>query len=232
MEPKTALTFHQWLGLAVFVVLAVATFAFGSMRIGQGVSAPFERDPEAQYKTVSQLRDEHEQQLKVQDSDNDGLTDFDEMRIFRTSAFLEDSDSDGIPDGTEVREGTDPNCKQGSACREASIEDGSPQPLLGGLTRGLNVDAQPTEAVPAPSESQIVAAITETFGDTSTLTPDVIRQRLAAMSAAELRDFLLKLGIPSDALEQTDDVTLRALVQQTMEEITVQLQQNPAATAE
>ncbi|PVZ66760.1 carboxypeptidase regulatory-like domain-containing protein [Pelagibaculum spongiae] len=43
------------------------------------------------------------------DSDNDGLSDFDEVRTFNTNPWDSDSDNDGENDGLEVDQGTDPN---------------------------------------------------------------------------------------------------------------------------
>ncbi len=42
------------------------------------------------------------------DSDADGLSDYDEVKIYHTDPLKSDSDSDGVADGTEVRQGTNP----------------------------------------------------------------------------------------------------------------------------
>lgn len=55
--------------------------------------------------------------LKAKDTDKDGLTDFDELKIYSTSPYLEDSDSDGVSDFEEVQNGQDPNCPMGKSCR-------------------------------------------------------------------------------------------------------------------
>lgn len=43
------------------------------------------------------------------DSDNDGLTDSDELDIYNTNPYKRDTDGDGITDGDEIKRGTDPN---------------------------------------------------------------------------------------------------------------------------
>ncbi len=58
-----------------------------------------------------QMRD-----LKLKDTDRDGISDYDEQYIYRTSAYLVDSDSDGASDAEEVAMGEDPNCPQGKNC--------------------------------------------------------------------------------------------------------------------
>lgn len=204
---------HQKLGLIVFIVIGCAAMLFGAMQMGRVITGPFEKDSSVQYHTIAQLEDEREEQLKKQDSDKDGITDYDEMRIFRTSAFLEDSDSDGIADGTEIAQSSDPNCPKGKTCREASQEGVA---ASGGMTSST--------AAPAPGADAVAAAIQETFGDVQALTPERITAELAKMSTTDLRAFLVKLGIPESALQQADDATLRTLLQETMEEIAVKAQ--------
>jgi hypothetical protein len=54
--------------------------------------------------------------LKNTDTDNDGLSDYDELNVYHTSIYLADSDSDGFSDGEEVSSNHDPNCPKGSNC--------------------------------------------------------------------------------------------------------------------
>ena len=55
-------------------------------------------------------------ELSLQDTDGDGLNDFDELYVYNTSQYVVDSDSDGIGDNDEVTQGTDPNCATGEDC--------------------------------------------------------------------------------------------------------------------
>jgi len=57
---------------------------------------------------------EAEQQNK--DTDEDGLSDWDELNIYKTSPYLEDSDGDGVNDKEEIDKEEDPNCPQGTDC--------------------------------------------------------------------------------------------------------------------
>lgn len=57
-------------------------------------------------------------ELKLVDSDGDGISDFDELYVYKTSQYLEDTDGDGINDGDEVASGNDPNCANGNNCTE------------------------------------------------------------------------------------------------------------------
>jgi len=50
-----------------------------------------------------------EAQLNQTDSDNDGLSDFDEINIYRTNLQSSDTDNDGFTDGEEIKYNYDPN---------------------------------------------------------------------------------------------------------------------------
>jgi hypothetical protein len=53
---------------------------------------------------------------KNKDTDGDGLIDWDEINVYKTSPYLKDTDGDKISDFDEVRAGTDPLCAEGSNC--------------------------------------------------------------------------------------------------------------------
>lgn len=55
-------------------------------------------------------------QIKIQDTDEDGISDYDELNIYGTFPYISDTDSDGISDGDEIKNGTDPKCPKGEKC--------------------------------------------------------------------------------------------------------------------
>lgn len=65
----------------------------------------------------------YNEESKTIDTDGDGLFDYDEANIFKTSAFLKDSDADGISDFDEIKNGTDANCPVGKNCSSSSVID-------------------------------------------------------------------------------------------------------------
>ena len=69
--------------------------------------------PEAKIESVY---DKTPEELKQLDTDEDGLSDFDEVYVYKTSAYLQDSDSDGVSDFEEIYNGEDPNCPLGQVC--------------------------------------------------------------------------------------------------------------------
>ncbi len=56
------------------------------------------------------------QELKLKDTDRDGISDYDEQYVYRTSSYLADSDSDGLSDAEEIANNEDPNCPKGKDC--------------------------------------------------------------------------------------------------------------------
>ncbi|MDP2789934.1 MAG: hypothetical protein Q8O51_02290 [bacterium] len=59
------------------------------------------------------LTDEEEQKLgtkdTVADTDGDALSDYDEVKVYKTNPLKPDTDGDGNPDGAEVKKGYNPN---------------------------------------------------------------------------------------------------------------------------
>lgn len=224
MNRRGSLTAHQKFGLGIFVVIAGATFVFGYFRINKNIILPLYRS-ESYFtiKTTEELEDARQKRLKEQDTDSDGISDFDELYVFRTSPFLEDSDSDGINDGDEIADQTDPNCPRGKTCRQRSVASilgqGAETVESGGGSSSTFTPSGPsTETQAGISEAKIMEIVIETFGNPEDLTPEYIAERLSVMGSDELRTFLTKIGIPQDILDQTDDATIRALLQQTLKE--------------
>jgi hypothetical protein len=217
---KSDFTRHQQLGLVVFLVIGLATFVLGIIRIRKTIALPFVRRTDIVYKSDEQLEQERIAKLKGQDTDSDGLSDYDELYVFRTSPFLADSDSDGIPDGVEVQQGTDPNCPKGSTCRSPSLGSDQTQPTEPTGTGDSQTPPAPTPQGPNDATAQReLQAITETFGDPSTLTKEQVVAKLEAMSSADLRAFLVKMGLPQAALEKADDKTLRSALEESLGEL-------------
>ncbi|MEY4745254.1 MAG: hypothetical protein RL272_1199 [Candidatus Parcubacteria bacterium] len=229
MTSWDSLSSHQKLSLGVFIVIGLSTIILGVFRLNKAIALPFRRTGNFTFKTSDQLEKERTQKLREQDTDGDGLNDYDELYVFRTSPFLEDSDSDGIPDGAEVAQESDPNCPKGKTCRQAKIfaasNPGATQQPSADQGAGTNPatgqQGQPTTSTSAGAEEKVMAVIAETFGDPNQLTPEKIADGLKKMSPNELRAFLGKLGVPAQALQRADDATLRKLITDTLNEITV-----------
>lgn len=114
-------------------ILSAATLSIvilSAWQMKSTIFSPFERNPSGE------LREQLDptkniDDLRSQDTDQDGLSDFDELYVHATSPYLPDSDSDGITDSAEIKAGKDPNCPEGQDCYvsqgdssdEGSLED-------------------------------------------------------------------------------------------------------------
>ncbi|OGR34067.1 MAG: hypothetical protein A2091_10365 [Desulfuromonadales bacterium GWD2_61_12] len=71
----------------------------------------------------------------------------------------------------------------------------------------------------ATTEEQINAAFLEAFGDPAANTFDTMMQKIDGMSPESLRSFLVKIGMPKDAVDKADDPTLRELLKATLSQM-------------
>lgn len=129
--------------------------------------------------TTAQDRLQQIADMKLKDSDSDGLNDYDETYVYSTSPYLADSDSDGTNDKAEIDAGTDPNCATGSTCKQ--------------------ITAPSTTA----DQTNTNGATTNTTTDTTTAVTN-----LDTSDPKALRAQLLKLGIPQNVLDQVSDTDL------------------------
>ena len=96
------------------------------------------------------------------------------------------------------------------------------------LSRKLEQEAIAQGAT--PDQASIFVAVVETFGDLRTLTTADIQKKVDQLPSEQLRSFLLRIGIPSQALSKTDDATLRTLLKETLNEMSTSFAK-PAVTA-
>lgn len=102
----------------VFVALAVLVISF--VGIKKNISGPFDRSGE-RFLSREEKSAAEQAALKTKDTDGDELTDYEELYIYETSAYLADTDSDGYTDGMEVKSGNNPNCPSGKTCTGGEV---------------------------------------------------------------------------------------------------------------
>ena len=144
-----------------------------------------------QFKTPDQVEAERIAGMKSKDTDTDGLNDYEESYVYRTSPYLSDSDSDGLDDRAELQAGEDPNCPKGKECAAA----------LGAISG---------EAKDAGAEGEAGA---ETAGD-----EEAIIEAFLNPTPDEIRDLLLRSGVKAEELEGIDDATLLQLYRESLAE--------------
>ncbi|MFH0892663.1 MAG: hypothetical protein V1867_07890 [Candidatus Falkowbacteria bacterium] len=136
-----------------------------------------------------------QENLYTKDTDGDGLSDGDELNLYKTSPYLEDSDSDGFSDKNEIDSQHDPNCPEGRECY--------------GTEAATDVE---TVKTPAPADS--MADILEELNRVNTAipaaesgseTPDAARVFGGEMSAADLRTLLIGSGADEAMIRQFSD---------------------------
>jgi len=168
---------------AGFAVYQVYDYIYGSLRF------------KGEIKSISQLREESQlrsvayfMSLQKQDTDKDGLSDYDEMYNYQTSPFLEDSDSDGLSDKVELEAGGDPLCHKDKDC---SGETASPFSPLTELEAQIPILNQPLPENTLSQEDQ-----------------ETLKQASADLSAEELRSLLEQNGFTEEQMEAFSDEEL------------------------
>lgn len=101
--------------IAFLVALGVGALFFEVSRLGNIINGNLGKNDNAvdlaDDKNIDTILD-----LQKKDTDNDGLSDYDEINVYGTSIYIPDSDSDGYSDKQEVDTGNNPNCPVGQDC--------------------------------------------------------------------------------------------------------------------
>lgn len=187
---KTALVL-----LAFFTLAIIGMWGFQFQR---AINAPFEYQAPEPSNPAGVCADGNceasDDDLRSQDTDGDGLSDYDELNVYKTSPYLEDSDSDGYSDKNEIDSGNDPNCPQGQDCYGGGLEAPA-------QTQAPSSDlALPPATVPQNSQDPQISEL---------LSPD--------MDAATLRALLIEAGgVDPSILEQVSDEQLMRTYQETL----------------
>lgn len=140
--------------------------------------------------------------LKNKDTDQDGLSDYDELNVYKTSPYLNDSDSDGINDRDEIQKGSDPNCPTGQTCATANV--GSQATTQNNLST-------------VTTTNTITGTTTPSTGSGSSQLSDEEKQALkqilgSSNDPATLRNFLLQSGADKNYVNSISDADLTKVI--------------------
>ena len=235
--------------LLSIIVLAVIGIVFGFWRMGGILERPLHKitvaDIRSSYsdtdiaQNLALFGETSQAQLSAKDTDGDGLNDYDEINVYKTSPYLEDMDSDGVSDFEEIKQGTNPNCL-GNNCNiepDAIVQGGEESADIAALNNGITeispsylrtlleksgiassyiqqlTDKEILEVYYAtvPPGTQINPLASNTnVSNTNTATPQ--GQDIQKMSPQELRSFLIKSGMSKEMLDNfSDDEILQVL---------------------
>ncbi len=169
----------------IIVVVGIAALFFGFFQLGNTIRKPFRIAGGGNTNTLGPTSAAIAS-LSKKDTDQDNLSDYDELYVYLTSPYLADSDSDGKKDQAEVSGGTDPNCAEGSVCSPLALVNTSEQ-------QNTNESEAANTTVNEATNSSLAG---------SGLTPN------------DLRVALRNAGAPASTLEGLDDATLLQLYQE------------------
>jgi len=185
--------------LAIFAVLVIGLWA---AQFKQRINEPFNSNINGNTSSAGGVNSNNEADLRLIDTDSDGLSDWDELNLYQTSPYLEDSDSDSLTDKNEINNNTDPNCPMGRDCNEAvagTVDQNVADNSQNKINNNLNL------ANPANNENA---------SSTGAVNQENIFQGNA--DAATLRKLLLDSGMDEAILSQISDEDLLKSYQQTL----------------
>lgn len=206
-EPRS-LTPEQKVAFGLLLFLGFGGIILGFRSFGVTISRPFDLQIVGYLKgekflTSTERETAELEASKTRDTDQDGLTDYDELYVYKTSPYLADSDSDSFDDKTEIFSNNNPNCPAGSTCED--IE-------------------QKEEA----TENTTVSGLVDAFGSAASVlsgsdldlkNPEDVKTFFQKATISEIRTALLKAGVSQEELDQIDDEAIVQFFAKTLESV-------------
>ncbi|KKW36917.1 MAG: Ig domain-containing protein [Candidatus Giovannonibacteria bacterium GW2011_GWA2_53_7] len=197
-ERFSTLTLEAKVAVVLFLLVGVGGVVYGIRGLSFQLERPFFAQLNYSGKPYLSLDEQEQQEIerqKVQDTDEDGVNDYDEIYVYRTSPYLVDSDSDGVSDAQEIRLGKNPTCPEGERCDQAfaSIDDVGVAPGI------LNMLTQEAPTFDLGFQAGELGSTTD------------LETKIQQTPVGQLRDLLLSTGIDPLMVERMDDDQIRAL---------------------
>ncbi len=192
---------YEW-GWKIIIIIAVVAAGWGGINVIKTIKSPFQLEVKDENKIAVESELDKLAELRKKDTDKDGLPDYDELYIYKTSPYLEDSDSDGFLDKTEIETGNDPNCPAGQNC------------LLDENVNNSGIGAANIQADLSPAE--IRALLIEQGADANVINSvdDQTLLNLYQESIQELQNEQADIAAPSDSQFSQDQITPQQLRQE------------------
>lgn len=203
----------QKLIIALLAIVSVSVVVLGILQIKNQLEQPFLaqkliedkaeiRGPRDFLEFFEREQRNQEQVTRLQgvDSDNDTLSDYQEIYIYRTNAYNDDSDLDGIKDNQEIDQGTDPNCPEGELCdSEGFVIRETVQPAV---VQQINIP-------------ELINQSENSFNELleySTDEREQIKTYFSQLSTQELKELLQAQGFPQEQLNLLSDQDLQSML--------------------
>lgn len=198
---KKHLTREERVAFGFIAACGVGAVLFGGLSFFSNVKKPFLISYTGpRYVTSAEKESEQTALQRITDTDEDGISDYDELNIFATSPYIKDTDSDGRADGAEILEGGDPNCALGKTCVSSElIQSGASAAFLESQV------PQAPETIETPTLEEAIGA-------------------LQGLSVEDVRLMLGESGIEADQLAQLSDEEVMALYQDAVNQAAAELQ--------
>lgn len=215
------------------LIFGLAAIVLGFFQFKNNIASPFwPKDPQ----NTNQIDKEDLLGLRQKDTDQDGLSDYDELYIYGSSPYLKDTDSDGVNDEEEVIFGTDPSCPEGENCFAIWSDDTGnssvdPSEVPPGLFSGTRVDqlrqvlqqaGMSASDLASFTDEELIATYEEILNQSQTDIPAPTQSVTLPVSQIEdltpdqLRQLLLEAGVTKEVLDNVTDKELMDLVEETL----------------
>ncbi|OGH59779.1 MAG: hypothetical protein A2725_02050 [Candidatus Magasanikbacteria bacterium RIFCSPHIGHO2_01_FULL_33_34] len=198
----------QKVGFVLLMVFGILTLSMGALQMRNTIYNPFVIRP-INYLSSQAFIDDSTR-LQQMDTDNDSLTDFEELEFYNTSPYLPDTDSDGIDDNIEIENGTNPLCAEGTDC-EILLDTNTPEEQIA-VESPVSVESGAADFLDLLAES---VSLSEQIPDEQLPDPDQLSIELETLmnSPELLRQILLSTGkITEEQLKNVTDEELLKLV--------------------
>lgn len=206
---KKQLTREERVAFGFIVACGVGAVVFGGLSFFSNVKKPFLISYSGpRYVTSAEKESEEVARQRITDTDDDGISDYDELNIFATSPYIADSDSDGRSDGAEITEGGDPNCALGKTCASSEL-------LQSGVTPGFLSTTAPDASQAASTN---IPSLEQTVGALQQLPIDQVRQ------------LLISSGVDEASLSSLTDEQVMSLYLEALGQASTDLQQETGTT--
>ncbi|MFH0853781.1 MAG: hypothetical protein V1853_05255 [bacterium] len=189
-NPQLGSTERAQASFTLLLFLGAISIGLGIFGIYKSIGSPFIPKSTPVATINSETEDESVSALQQRDTDEDGLSDYDELYRYSTSPYLADSDSDSFSDKEELESGNDPNCPSGQDCTGFSQTESG---------------AEATETSAAETNTSIV-----------NVNSSLPTNESGEVDLAQLREILKSSGAPAYIVDATDDATLIELYETTL----------------